>query len=91
MSLDVLEKGSVKHEITNGVATVTFYHPLSNSLPGKLLNDSALVELAMNPPTNKREFDKVLRPIGLRARWKENLDIWLTAISSAVALPESRG
>jgi ribonuclease D len=57
--------------------------------PGKLLNDSAIVELAMNPPTNKREFDKVLRPIGLRARWKENLDIWLAAISSAVALPES--
>ena len=57
--------------------------------PGKLLNDSAIVELAMNPPTNKREFDKVLRPIGLRARWKENLDIWLAAISSAVALPEN--
>jgi ribonuclease D len=57
--------------------------------PGKLLNDSAIVELAMNPPLNKREFDKVLRPIGLRARWKENLDIWLAAIASAVALPES--
>jgi ribonuclease D len=57
--------------------------------PGKLLNDTAIVELAMNPPTNKREFDKVLRPIGLRARWKENLDIWLAAIASAVALPES--
>ena len=57
--------------------------------PGKLLNDSAIVELAMNPPTNKREFDKVLRPIGLRARWKENLDIWLAAIASAAALPES--
>lgn len=57
--------------------------------PGKLLNDSAIVELAMNPPTNKREFDKVLRPIGLRARWKENLDIWLAAIATAVALPES--
>jgi ribonuclease D len=57
--------------------------------PGKLLNDSAIVELAMNPPTNKREFDKVLRPIGLRPRWKENLDIWLAAIASAVALPES--
>jgi ribonuclease D len=57
--------------------------------PGKLLNDSAIVELAMNPPTNKREFDKVLRPIGLRARWKENLDIWLAAIASAVALPEN--
>ena len=57
--------------------------------PGKLLNDSAIVELAMNPPTNKREFDKVLRPIGLRARWKENLDIWLAAIASAVALAEN--
>jgi ribonuclease D len=57
--------------------------------PGKLLNDSAIVELAMNPPTSKREFDKVLRPIGLRARWKENLDIWLAAISSALALPET--
>ena len=57
--------------------------------PGKLLNDSAIVELAMNPPTNKREFDRVLRPIGLRPRWKENLDIWLAAIASAVALPES--
>jgi ribonuclease D len=57
--------------------------------PGKLLNYSAIVELAMNPPTNKREFDKVLRPIGLRPRWKENLDIWLAAIASAVALPEN--
>ena len=57
--------------------------------PGKLLNDNAIVELAMNPPTNKREFDKVLRPIGLRPRWKENLDLWLSAIASAVALPES--
>ena len=57
--------------------------------PGKLLNDSAIVELAMNPPTTKREFEKTLRPIGLRPRWKENLDTWLTAIASAVALPES--
>ena len=57
--------------------------------PGKLLNDSDIVELAMNPPSNKREFDKVLRPIGLRARWKDNLDIWLATISTAVALPEN--
>ena len=57
--------------------------------PGKLLNDNAIVELAMNPPTNKREFDKVLRPIGLRPRWKENLEIWLSAIAEAVALPEN--
>lgn len=57
--------------------------------PGKLLNDNAIVELSMNPPTNKREFDKVLRPIGLRPRWKENLDIWLAAVATAVALPEN--
>jgi len=57
--------------------------------PGKLLSDNAIVELAMNPPTNKREFDKVLRPIGLRASWKENLELWLSAIASAVALPEN--
>ena len=31
--------------------------------PGKLLNDGAIVELAMNPPANKREFDKVLRRV----------------------------
>jgi len=57
--------------------------------PGKLLNDNAIVELAVNPPTNKREFEKVLRPIGLRPRWKDNLEIWLSAISAAVALPEN--
>ena len=57
--------------------------------PGKLLNDGAIVELAMNPPANKREFDKVLRPIGLRPRWKENLETWLSAVATAVALPES--
>jgi len=57
--------------------------------PGKLLNDSAIIELAINPPANKRDFDKVLRPIGLRARWKENLETWLAAISEAVALSEN--
>jgi ribonuclease D len=57
--------------------------------PGKLLNDNAIVELAINPPTNKREFDKVLRPIGLRPRWKENLDTWLAVIATAIALPEN--
>jgi ribonuclease D len=57
--------------------------------PGKLLNDSAIIELAINPPANKRDFDKVLRPIGLRARWKENLETWLAAIAEAVALSEN--
>jgi ribonuclease D len=57
---------------------------------GKILNDSAIVELALNPPTTKKEFEKTLRPIGLRARWLENLQIWLEAIARAVAMSESQ-
>ena len=56
---------------------------------GKLLNDSAIVELALNPPKTKREFEKTLRPIGLRARWVENVNIWLSAINKAVELSEN--
>ena len=57
---------------------------------GKLLNDSAIVELAMVVPTTKKEFEKCLRPLGLRARWIENLQLWLDSIASAVALPEDQ-
>jgi ribonuclease D len=58
--------------------------------PGKLLNDSAIVELAISAPTNKREFEKCLRPLGLRARWMENLQLWLDSIAAAVATPEDQ-
>ena len=34
-------EGSVNHTLSKGVATITFYHPQSNSLPGKILNDLA--------------------------------------------------
>jgi len=57
---------------------------------GKLLNDSAIVELAIAIPTTKKEFEKCLRPLGLRARWMENLQLWLDSIASAVALPEDQ-
>jgi ribonuclease D len=56
--------------------------------PGKLLNDSAIVELAIAAPANKKEFEKCLRPLGLRARWMENLQLWLDSIAAAVAMPE---
>ena len=56
--------------------------------PGKLLNDSAIVELAIAVPTNKKEFEKTLRPLGLRPRWMENLQLWLDSIATAVSLPE---
>jgi methylglutaconyl-CoA hydratase len=37
----IIEQGSVKTEIENGIATVEFFHPMSNSLPGKILNKLA--------------------------------------------------
>ncbi len=58
--------------------------------PGKLLNDSAIVELAMAAAVTKKEFEKALRPLGLRARWLENLPLWLSSVSAAVALPEDQ-
>ena len=57
---------------------------------GKLLNDSAIVELAIAAPRSKKEFEKVLRPLGLRARWLDNLQVWLDSIATAVALPEEQ-
>ena len=57
---------------------------------GKLLNDNAIVELAIAAPLSKREFEKALRPIGLRARWLENLPMWLASIAEATALPEDQ-
>lgn len=37
-----IEQGNVEYEIDNkGIATIEFHHPLSNSLPGKVLNKLA--------------------------------------------------
>ena len=57
---------------------------------GKLLNDSAIVELAIAAPITKKDFEKTLRPLGLRPRWMENLKVWLDSIATAVALPEDQ-
>jgi len=57
---------------------------------GKLLNDAAIVELAIAAAVTKKEFEKALRPLGLRARWLENLPLWLSSVSAAVALPEDQ-
>lgn len=57
---------------------------------GKLLNDSALIELAIAAPKTKKEFEKVLRPLGVRARWLENVHLWLDSIAAAVVLPETQ-
>lgn len=38
---EAINQGSVEYTIENGIATIEFYHPMSNSLPGKVLNKLA--------------------------------------------------
>ncbi len=57
---------------------------------GKLLNDAAIIEFAIHKPLTKKEAEKVLRPIGMRARWLENMPTWLAAIESAINTPEDQ-
>lgn len=60
--------------------------------PGRVLSDLAISTIALAsdtaPLATKRDLEKVLRPIGLRARWFENTPRWLKAIESALALTE---
>jgi len=60
--------------------------------PGRVLSDLAISTIALEsdsaPLTSRRELEKVLRPIGLRARWFENTPRWLKAIEAALALSE---
>jgi methylglutaconyl-CoA hydratase len=49
-----MENGYVKSRIDNGIATVTFFHPQSNSLPGEILRTLAKeIEQAGNNPEAK--------------------------------------
>lgn len=50
MSTAITDQGHVIHEIKDNIATVEFFHPLSNSLPGKILNKLAqtITELGEN-------------------------------------------
>lgn len=60
--------------------------------PGRVLSDAAISTIALAagvaPMSSKRELEKVLRPIGLRARWFENTPRWIKAIDAALALNE---
>jgi ribonuclease D len=62
--------------------------------PGRVLSDAAISTIALasgtTPLATKRDLEKVLRPIGLRARWFENTPRWLKAIDAALALPEDQ-
>ena len=58
---------------------------------GRLLSDLAISTLAIasqvQPLTNKKQLEKALRPIGIRARWMEYCELWITAIEAALAIP----
>ena len=58
---------------------------------GRLLSDLAISTLAIasqiQPLTSKKQLEKALRPIGIRARWMEYCDLWITAIEGALAIP----
>lgn len=58
---------------------------------GRLLSDLAISTLAIasqvQPLTNKKQIEKAIRPIGIRARWMEYCDLWIAAIEGALAVP----
>ena len=62
--------------------------------PGRLLTDIAISTLAIAsetlPLTNKKQLEKVLRPIGLRSKWLENAPLWIATIEQALAMNEEQ-
>ncbi|PCJ66724.1 MAG: enoyl-CoA hydratase [Bacteroidetes bacterium] len=63
--MNAVDQGDVKYSIENGVATVEFYHPLSNSLPGKVL--ATLADTITLLGTNDDAKVIVIRSAGERA------------------------
>ena len=62
--------------------------------PSRLLSDLAITEIALasdkSPITNRKHLEKILRPIGLRARWLENAATWISCITDAIAMTEDQ-
>ena len=58
--------------------------------PSRLLSDNAISALAVadSAITNRKHLEKVLEPIGLRARWIENAATWISAITDAITMDE---
>ena len=56
----MVAEGSVKSKVDNGIATITFFHPQSNSMPGQLLRDLA-------EEIGKHGADELVKVIVLRS------------------------
>lgn len=65
MKMNAVDQGDVKYHIANGIATVEFYHPLSNSLPGKVL--AKLANTITELGTNSDALVIIVRSAGERA------------------------
>lgn len=63
--MNAVDQGDVKYHIANGIATVEFYHPLSNSLPGKVL--AKLANTITELGTNSDALVIIVRSAGERA------------------------
>lgn len=62
---NAIELGSVEYQIENNIATITFEHPLSNSLPGKVLRKLADTITALGKDDEVRVI--ILKSAGDRA------------------------
>lgn len=49
---EVITQGGIKTDIQNGIGTISFHHPKSNSLPSKVLKEFAAAIYAMGDDTN---------------------------------------
>jgi ribonuclease D len=63
--------------------------------PGRLLSDAAISAIALSIQEDsrierKKDLEKILRPIGLRARWLEHHERWIACIASAQNLLEDQ-
>jgi len=54
MTSTALEDGNIKTEISSGIGRIEFFHPMSNSLPGKLLSDltNNIIQMGNNEEIN---------------------------------------
>jgi ribonuclease D len=63
--------------------------------PSRLLSDAAISAIAISMQEDskierKKDLEKILRPIGLRARWLEHHERWIACIAAAQNLSEDQ-
>ena len=98
--IDPWRRTSVMHKVKkrNHMAVIRELWQARNELaqeldisPSRLLSDAAITEIAIasdkGPITNRKHLEKILRPLGLRARWLENAATWISCITDAIAMP----